>query len=84
MNCKKGDLAIIIKSWAGNEGKIVTCLHYIGHIDGYAFGEDDLWKIDRNLRTNIGRTVNVFPDAWLMPIGKKEVQKIKEKELEST
>lgn len=26
MNCKQGDLAIIVKSRAGNEGKIVTCL----------------------------------------------------------
>lgn len=26
MNCKQGDLAIVVRSWAGNEGKIVRCL----------------------------------------------------------
>ena len=30
MNCKPGDLAIIVKSHAGNEGKIVRCIKYIG------------------------------------------------------
>lgn len=26
LNCKQGDLAIVVKSLAGNEGKIVKCL----------------------------------------------------------
>ena len=26
LNCKQGDLAIVIRSHAGNEGKIVTCV----------------------------------------------------------
>lgn len=58
MRCKKGDLALIIKSMAGNEGKVVTCLEYIGHNPGiFTFeGRDinlscggDWWRIDRKL-----------------------------------
>jgi hypothetical protein len=30
MNCKPGDLAIIVKSLAGNEGKIVRCVRLRG------------------------------------------------------
>ena len=29
LNCKQGDLAIIVKSEAGNEGKIVRCLELL-------------------------------------------------------
>lgn len=36
MNCKPGDLAIIIKSLAKNEGKIVEVLH--------AAGQDPVFK----------------------------------------
>lgn len=59
MNCKLGDMAIIIKSQAGNEGKVVTCLEYIrgpviyesethkGKLVSLMPG--DWWRIDRNL-----------------------------------
>lgn len=32
MNCKQGDLAIIVKSYAGNEGKVVRCVEYLGEV----------------------------------------------------
>lgn len=66
MKCKQGDLAIIVKSWAGNEGKIVRLLRFVGEVQGMAF--DNRWEIDRHLPTCRGRTVNTFPDAWLRPI----------------
>lgn len=59
MRCKVGDLALIIRSLAGNEGKVVTCLEFIGiapgavrhggetlllHTDGSGW-----WRVDRNL-----------------------------------
>lgn len=60
MNCKAGDLALIVKSMAGNEGKVVTCLEYLGApganlvlagdnnttllLDGGGW-----WRVDRNL-----------------------------------
>lgn len=26
MNCKQGDLAVVVRSYAGNEGRVVTCV----------------------------------------------------------
>lgn len=31
MNCKQGDLAFIVKSISGNEGKIVRCAVFLGN-----------------------------------------------------
>lgn len=31
LNCKLGDLAIVVKSYAGNEGKIVRCEKFVPH-----------------------------------------------------
>ena len=30
MNCKPGDLALIVRSKAGNEGRLVECLELVG------------------------------------------------------
>lgn len=49
MNCKQGDLAIVVKSHKGkNVGKIVTCLKFIGthpNFDGF----NDLWEVDQEM-----------------------------------
>lgn len=59
MNCKQGDLAIIIKSMAGNEGKIVQCLELLvdDHIETVqglrvplASGMTPVWRIDRPIK----------------------------------
>lgn len=47
LNCKQGDLAVIVRSVAGNEGKIVMCMRLV-------LGEKHLfkgprWQIDRPL-----------------------------------
>lgn len=52
MNCKQGDMAMIIKSLAGNEGKVVTCLEFVG---GNTPGcnppkNKDFWRIDIPIR----------------------------------
>lgn len=58
MKCKVGDMALIVKSMAGNEGKVVTCLEYMGHDPGIIIWEDkvinltnakDWWRIDVKL-----------------------------------
>jgi len=73
MNCKQGDLAILIRSTAGNEGKIVRCVRFIGHGRRRRPGNvmrdvPDLWEIDPPVRTwNGGPSVHV-QDAWLRPI----------------
>jgi len=67
MNCKQGDLALIIISKAGNEGKMVTCVKFVG--DTPINSEcHDCWEIDRILITNDGRLTNLYSDAWLLPI----------------
>lgn len=56
LNCKQGDLAIIVKSSCGNEGKIVRCLELLvtdkvpdihGHTRYFRGGVRTVWRIDR-------------------------------------
>lgn len=76
MNCKQGDMALIIRSQAGNEGKVVTCLEYIkgpvlytAQLNGkqvtLSLLPGDWWRIDRNVNMFVedinGDTV-VHPD----------------------
>lgn len=56
MNCKQGDMAIIIRSQAGNEGKVVTCMEYVRGPMLYeskgklcALTAGDWWRTDRNV-----------------------------------
>jgi hypothetical protein len=42
LNCKQGDMAIVVRSRAGNAGKVVTCLEFIG--EGPEF-EDGNWLL---------------------------------------
>lgn len=32
MNCKKGDLAVVVRSWSGREGSIVRCVEFMGDV----------------------------------------------------
>lgn len=46
MNCKQGDLAFIVKSSAGNEGKIVRCAVFLGNYDFKATDNTELaWGV---------------------------------------
>lgn len=47
MNCKQGDIAIIVRSAAGNEGKVVTCLELI--IDPPECTPGAYWVTDASL-----------------------------------
>jgi len=73
MNCVKGDLAVIVRSWAGNEGKIVRCLRLSGsHIWSTPDGRLELlptWVIDRHLRGCMDDSLsNEIADDQLRPI----------------
>ena len=55
LNCKQGDLAIIVSSTCGNEGKIVRCLELLhtahvpdteGKRHRFAGGARYVWRID--------------------------------------
>jgi len=75
MNCKQGDLAIVVRSKAGNEGKICTCLklHPPGY-DGMNLFCGPIWETDIKLNTvwnDDGSTAPVgrcIPDENLRPI----------------
>lgn len=66
MNCKQGDLAIIVKSLAGNEGKIVRCVRFIGNDDAFMYG--DRWEIDVQLQASDGTYANSVSDSHMRPL----------------
>lgn len=72
MNCKQGDLAIIVKSHAGNEGKIVRCLKFVpaqefitpeGKIVKW-----DSWEVNIVINAWSGEKTSIVPDHFLKPI----------------
>ena len=79
MNCKPGDLAVVIKSISGNEGRIVRVVrlhHSTTHdIDGYrVYPENDgpRWVLEKPVRalSPQGHELPLFtvPDSCLRPI----------------
>ena len=76
LNCRQGDLAIVIKSEAGNEGRIVRCLEFVG---GPAIGGDmfhtDCWRVEGVLTSlcaftgeRIVSADNIISDSRLRPL----------------
>jgi hypothetical protein len=68
MNCKPGDLAIVVFSVAGNEGKIVRCLRMVGqgrHVTG---DSGPAWEVAPELKSVTGSHRNLTLDAYLRPI----------------
>ena len=72
MNCKKGDLALVVRSSAANNGKLVTCLELLAAASCNTSVEDGpLWRIDRELEweSPLGAFPGfVVPDWALMPL----------------
>ena len=68
MNCKPGDLAVIVKSLAGNDGKVVKCIKYIGIKKWSINGPDHTWVIDRELPDIGGSCSKFIEDRILRPI----------------
>ena len=64
MNCKPGDLAII-KGTLFNDGKIVSCIKFVGQ-DPDLPDYTDLWEVDPPVDTFMIRA----DDIELKPIGK--------------
>ena len=56
LRCKPGDLAIIVKSVSGNEGKIVVVGKFLGNAEVVIYNKtikmsvNDYWEIDRPIR----------------------------------
>lgn len=72
MNCKQGDLAIIVKSYADNEGKIVRCEEFLGNrLFGAPDGTAELiiaWRTSPELPDWGGDLGDVIGDDQLKPI----------------
>lgn len=96
LRCSVGDMAIIIKSMAGNEGKMVTCVRLSQPHSMYGYAESfctqyagRIWEVDRYLCLSNGSrkilTRGYVPDDWLLPIKPKDKEKeeVKDKELEN-
>lgn len=79
MNCKQGDLAIVVKSLAGNIDKVVQCVRLATDAEIRAANFNScvprpMWVIDRRLPTlhyfdeSAGPSQPMYSDAWLRPI----------------
>ena len=77
MNCKQGDIAIVVRSIAGNEGKIVRCLRLATEEEitqNNILKNGTIWRIDIPLAKRGVRTRRLKPaipfarDANLRPI----------------
>ena len=72
LNCKQGDLAVIVRSYAGNEGAVVTCRRLIPAwarhgVDGkLRIGPG--WETDRNFVKANGLVDNIVADDQLRPL----------------
>ena len=93
MKCKQGDMAVITQSAADNEGRVVTCMEFVGDpgivkCGGFKIlmNGDDYWRVDIKLNVvnpmrYLPDTVPLVRDCCLMPIsGYKEPQQVKEEE----
>ncbi len=72
LNCKQGDLAVIVRSAAGNEGRLVQCLRLVvGHEEltpGGTLLRTPAWETDTDLRGCHGRVDRYVADAQLRPL----------------
>lgn len=66
MNCKPGDLAVVIRSHAGHEGKIVRCIRFLGKV--HLWNGSDRWETDIELPNRFGNVTCTMRDAYLRPI----------------
>lgn len=67
MNCKQGDLAIIVRSYQGNEGRIVRCLRFVPDFR-WEKGGEPTWQIDVALNTVHSDARYFVADCQLRPI----------------
>lgn len=66
MNCKPGDLAVIIRSEAGNEGKILRVIRFVGEVPGWV--GSDRWETDTLVPGKLGGWSCAVQDSNLRPI----------------
>ena len=77
LNCKPGDLAVVVRSYCKNEGRILTCVRLAaadelasrGHFDWML---EPVWVTDSELRCSDGGTTRFYPDGRLRPLRDSE------------
>ena len=65
MNCREGDLAVVVRSHAGNEGRIVRCVRLV--MGNGALGYGPRWVTEPPLYSDLGWVVPPL-DVCLRPI----------------
>ena len=85
LRCKKGDLAILLRSDLGNEGKIVDVLEFSGRtffIDGSV--SENCWDVSLSGSETDSLTGLKWscPDHWLFPIRPGDLKETEEAERE--
>lgn len=85
MNCSQGDMCLIIRSRAGNEGRVVSCVKFVGTIPDIkvcnftiGFEHEDYWEVDQYVNGQAGKgkvqfTMKHVRDSYMIPIGKKSL-----------
>lgn len=70
MNCKPGDLAFVVKSVVGNEGKIVRCLRLLTEAEARRenWRRRPMWEVDGLLLDTDGCLEPRAADDCLRPI----------------
>ena len=81
MKIEPGCMAIIMNSWAGNNGIIVTVGNYIGKVDGWA--GNHRWEVDEPIQSVVpGFSSKHLPDYQLMRIDGFKEDKVKKESKE--
>ena len=72
MNCKQGDLAVIVFSKYGNEGKLLTCLRLASAEEcadeSFWNWKGPVWVTDAVIQCNDRTTTHLYPDSRLTPL----------------
>ena len=71
MNCKQGDLAMIVRSCAGNEGRVLKCLRLATARECKADSvvwSGPVWFTDADIPDTFGETTHLYPDNRLRPL----------------
>lgn len=71
MNCKQGDLAVIVRSELGNEGKILKCLRLAtsSEVKAEMFPwACPVWVTDAYIPCRLGYGTHLYPDSRLKPL----------------
>ena len=71
LNCKQGDVALILRSLAGNEGRVVQCLRLATTAEvrkDKMPWRGSVWVTDTLFRVTYGRPTCLYQDAWMRPL----------------